>query len=166
MAYIKRPRSPEDMLLGKQGFNWSDFRFAMLVTAPAVVIHELAHKFVALSMGLSAMFFMSKFGLGLGVFLRLISSPFIVFVPGFVAISSQATPLQSALTAFAGPLFNLVLFIVALLVLQKKKKMTQNEALFWYLTKQINLFLFLFNMIPLPPFDGAKVFGGLLKTIF
>ena len=159
MAYIKRPQKYSDLLTGKV-FNWDDFKFALIVTAPAVVLHELAHKFAGLAMGLTSIFHASYFGLGLGVILRVFSSPFIVFIPGYVSISG-ATPLQSALTAFMGPFMNLLLFSIAYLVLQRKRKMTQNQAIFWYLTKQINLFLFFFNMIPLPPFDGSKVFAGL-----
>ena len=164
MAYVQRPRTHLDALYPK-GFNWDDFKFAILVTAPAVVFHELAHKFAAMIMGLAATFHASYFGLGLGVLLRVFSSPFIIFVPGYVAIG-PSTPLQSALTAFVGPGTNLLLFFIAYLVLNRKQKMTQNQALFWHLTKQINLFLFLFNMIPIPPFDGSHVFSGLFRTIF
>jgi Zn-dependent protease len=33
------------------------------------------------------------------------------------------------------------------------------------LTRNINLFLFIFNMIPIPGFDGFTVFTGLWKII-
>ena len=116
-------------------------------------------------MGLSATFYASYFGLGLGVFLRFISSPFIIFIPGFVEIHG-ATTTQSILTAFVGPGTNLLLFAIAAIVLKRAKKLTQKQAIFLHLTKQINLFLFLFNMIPIPPFDGGHVFGGLWDLIF
>lgn len=164
MGFIKRPRTELDLLYPK-GFNWEDFKFAIMITAPAVILHEFGHKFMAMLMGLQAEFFVSYFGLGLGVFLRIIGSPFIIFVPGFVRISAIATPLQTAITAFMGPFVNLSLFLIAGFILSRAKKLTQTQAMFLYLTKQINLFLFLFNMIPIPPFDGFHVVSGLFNAV-
>jgi Zn-dependent protease len=167
MSYIPQPRT-QYMLTGKRlGFNWDDFKFAIYVTAPAVVLHELMHKFVALWLGVkSATFSAWYFGLFLGIFLKVIHSPFILFAPGYVSIASGTPPLVMSLTAFAGPATNLGLFVLAWFVVTRKKKMSKNEAMFWYLTKQINLFLFFFNMIPFPPLDGSKVFGGLWNAFF
>lgn len=164
MIYVQRPATHLDLLSGKN-LAWEDFKFAMIITAPAVVLHELAHKFAALLMGLTATFHASYFGLGLGVLLRFFSSPFIVFVPGFVEIQG-ATTIQSMLTAFVGPGTNLLLFAIAAILLKRTKKLTQKQAIFLHLTKQINLFLFLFNMIPFLPFDGGHVFEPLWKAIF
>lgn len=161
---IQRPRAITEMF-NTRALNWQDFRFAILVTAPAVVLHELMHKFAALFLGLAATFHASYFGLGLGILLRLVQSPFIVFVPGYVSISA-APPLASAFTAFMGPLTNLLLFCIATLMLKHAKKLKRNHALMLALTKQINLFLFLFNMIPIPPFDGFHVANGLFQTFF
>ncbi|MBI2673490.1 M50 family metallopeptidase [Candidatus Woesearchaeota archaeon] len=144
---------------------WGDIKLSMLITAPGVVLHELGHKFVALLLGLKAEFFASYFGLGLGVVLKLIQSPLLVFVPGFVQVSAS-TPLQGAITAFAGPLVNLILWIVGFYILKYKKRMSTKEMMGWFLMKKINMILFLFNMIPLPPFDGFQVFLGLFRTLF
>jgi len=76
------------------------------------------NKFVALGFGLSATFHASYFGLSLGVFLRLIHSPFIIFVPGFVSITG-GTPLQYSIIAAAGPLMNLILWLGSALILKK-----------------------------------------------
>ena len=167
MSYIPRPRTSYDLHASGSGFSWEDFKFAVYVTAPAIVLHELMHKFVALLVGVKeAVFHASYFGLFLGVFLKWISSPFIVFVPGYVSIGSETPPLITSLTAFAGPATNLLLFLAAWQILDRKKKLTQRQALVLYLTKQINLFLFIFNMLPIPPFDGSKVFYGLFKAFF
>ena len=32
------------------------------------------------------------------------------------------------------------------------------------LTSRINMFLFIFNMLPIPGFDGSKVFTGLIQA--
>ena len=100
MGSLQRPRSAEEFLQHR-GFDWQSFQWAIIITAPAIVLHELAHKFVALFFGLIATFHASYFGLGLGVLLRVFQAPFIVFIPGFVSIEG-ASSLQSAITAFAG----------------------------------------------------------------
>ncbi len=142
-----------------------DIKFSIIVTAPGVVFHELGHKFVALLLGLKAEFFASYFGLGLGVVLKLVQSPLLVFVPGYVQVSAS-TPLQGAITAFAGPLVNLILWILGFYMLKYKKRMKKREMMGWFLVKRVNMILFLFNMIPLPPFDGFQVFFGLYKALF
>ena len=162
MTYIPRQHS---YLAQTQQFNWEDFKLALYITVPAIMLHELMHKFIALALGVKdAIFHASYFGLFLGVFLKLIHSPFIMFVPGYVAITG-ASALQNTLTAFAGPAANLLLFAGAKIMLDRKKRLTRNQALLLYLTKQINLFLFIFNMLPIPPFDGSKVFAGIYTLI-
>lgn len=165
MSSIPKPRTPYQLVM-ERGFSWEDFKFAVYVTGPAIVLHELMHKFVALLVGLKeAVFHAWYFGLFIGIFLKVIHSPFILFAPGYVSMS-DSSPLIMALTAFAGPAMNLVLYLVALLILHRKKSLTRMQAMFLYLTKQINLFLFIFNMLPIPPLDGSKVFYGLFKAIF
>ena len=46
-------------------FNWESIKFAMFVTAPAIILHELGHKFVGLTFGYESMFSIWWFGLGL-----------------------------------------------------------------------------------------------------
>ena len=64
----------------KQRFRWDDIRFAIYVVAPAILLHELGHKFTALSFGLHATFQAAYFFLGLGIVLKLLNFPFIFFV--------------------------------------------------------------------------------------
>src|SRR5574341_414940 len=148
------------------GFDKNAFFFACLVTAPALIVHELAHKFFALGFGLEATFHAAYFWLILGIVLKMMRFGFIFFVPAYVSIGNGAVPpLESALIAFAGPALNLVLFIVAWALL-KQKRMKRNTFIFLQVTKQINLFLFIFNMLPIPFFDGMKVYQGLFKGFF
>jgi len=148
--------------------GWEDFKFAALVTAPAIILHEMAHKFLALAMGLQATFHASYEFLGIGVVLKLINFPFIFFIPGYVSHSAAATPLQSAIIAGAGPFMNLALWGVSRGLLKSKgfmrKRRTWHNALF--LSGNINLFLFIFNMLPIPIFDGAQFFSGIFHAIF
>ena len=154
-GYIKIPG------LYSRWFNWNNIKFAMLVTAPAIILHELGHKFVGLAFGYSSMFHIWWFGLALGIFLRIVGSPFLILAPGYVSVSPNM-PLELSAIAFAGPFINLLLFSLAVLVLRFKRKLRRKEFLFWHLTKVINMWLFIFNMIPIPPLDGSKVLMGLL----
>src|SRR3989344_2158002 len=144
-----------------RGFNWKGIKFAILVTAPAIILHELGHKFVGLAFGYDAMFNIWWFGLGLGIFLRIIGSPFLILAPGYVSVNPSSSMELSAI-AFAGSFINLALFGTAFFVLRFKRRLKRKEFIFWHLTKLINMWLFIFNMIPIPPLDGSKVIGGLL----
>ena len=152
--------------LHKPGFNWEDFKFAVLIAAPGVVLHELAHKFVAMAFGLAAMFKVFWGGLGLAVFLKLVHSPILIIAPGYVEIPALGTSnLALTLIAFAGPAVNIILFVAAHIILTRAKHLTRTQAIALYLTKQINLLLFVINMLPIPPLDGSKVFTGLFRII-
>ncbi len=160
--FSRKPKTVYDMM-HKKRFRWEDLWFATLIAAPAVVLHELAHKFVAMSFGYSASFEIFYFGLGLGLVLRLINSPFLIIAPGYVTIPGMvdSLPFVYRLIAFAGPLTNLVLWGVSFIVIKTKKDTLSHSSLnFWLMTRNINLMLFIFNMIPFDPFDGAKVFFG------
>jgi len=158
-------RDPSHKMILKPKFNWKDFRFALIVSAPGIVFHELGHKFVALVFGLGAVFKVWFPGLGIAVFLKLIHSPFLIIAPGYVLISGDASPIQSILIAVAGPLINLVLWVVATLILSRARSLSRRQATFLYLTKRINMLLFVFNMLPIPPLDGSRVLLGLIQSI-
>ena len=145
-------------------FDWPSVKLAALATAPAVILHELGHKFTALALGVHAEFFASYFGLGLGIFLKLISAPFIIFVPGYVQISANAGAVTSGAIALAGPLVNLALWLAAAFAL-KALRLTRTQMMLAFLTKRINMILFFFNLIPFGFFDGAKVLDGILSLI-
>lgn len=150
-------------------FDFEGMKFAIMATAPAIILHEMMHKFVALGFGLDAIFYAfyrSTFTLMLGIFsiiAKLTGFGFMFFVPGYVGISGNGTNLQFALTAFAGPFVNLVLWILPWYIL-KYTKYRKKHYLLLVLTQRINMFLFIFNMLPIPGFDGYKVFTGLIRA--
>ena len=170
MAFLRMPT--QHSYLKPRKFDWESFKIACWITAPALILHELAHKFVALGYGFNATFHAAYAFLALGIILRLMGSSFIFFVPGFVAIGCNGIarcvipPLQSAIIAGAGPFMNLALFAGAAIALKYKKKMKKRTRVILYLTKIINLFLFVFNMLPFYIFDGYKVFSGVYQHFF
>lgn len=169
---FRRPatESYEPLTQLKKRFNLENFKFAIIVTAPAIVLHELAHKFVAMAFGLNAIFFAfyhQSFAFMLAVLsiaMKMMGAPFLLIIPGFVGIPAT-TPLKLAIIAFAGPFMNLLLWLIPAYLL-KHRTFNRKTTTILHLTKRINMFLFFFNMIPLGFFDGAKVFSGLFNAIF
>lgn len=161
-GFIKKPtRDPYAQYL-KKGFDWENIKYAAIIAGPAVILHELGHKFVAIALGFQASFQIYWMGLGLGVILKLISSPFLILAPAYVTIPAGIPPLESSLIAFAGPFINLVLWLGSAYLL-KYKKLKKNTMYILALTKRINMILFFFNLIPVPPLDGYKVLSGLIE---
>jgi Zn-dependent protease len=149
----------------KQGFFNDDFKFAVKIAAPAIIFHELGHKFVALSFGLEAVFQAAWFFLFLALIMKLMNFGLIFIVPAYVSILGRATPLESSLIAFAGPGINLFLWLGAAFALKKNLFSSKYNHIL-ALTSKINMFLFIFNMLPIPGFDGSKVFMGLVQAFF
>jgi Zn-dependent protease len=170
-TFLSRYRKKEeyDPLTRKVGFDWNSFKFAILITAPAILFHELGHKFVAMGFGLQAEFHAAYLWLGFGLILALMNTGIIFFVPAYVSILNPGNipvlPIHYSLIAFAGPFVNFLLWMISWYVL-KKMHVKKRYLPIIYVTKQINMFLFIFNMIPIPGFDGFKFFQGLLQTIF
>ncbi|MBI2129474.1 hypothetical protein HYU07_04495 [Candidatus Woesearchaeota archaeon] len=142
--------------------SFSNFKFAVAAVAPAIALHELGHKFAAMAFGVSATFFAAYGWLLVGIFLKLIGFGFIFFIPGFVMPLQPLTSMQSGVIAFVGPFVNLILWIGSWIVL-KKMKINKRYYPVLYLTKQINMFLFILNMLPIPGIDGFSVYSSIFK---
>jgi Zn-dependent protease len=157
--------TPDDYLKPRKRLNWTDFWFAAAVVAPSIILHEFGHKFIAIIFGMIASFHAAYLWLVIGIALKLISSGFIFFVPAYTAISGTGSALQFASISFAGPAVNLLIWLAGLIVL-KKVKLKRNQYHFLFLVSRINMFLFIFNMLPIPGFDGFGVFSELFKVLF
>ena len=153
----------------RRGFDFEALKFAIMATAPAIILHELAHKFAALGFGLNAVFYAfyrETFTFFLGIMTiiaKLTGFGFMFFVPGFVSISGRGTNMQFALAAVAGPLVNLILWLGSWFLL-KKKLYSKKYYLLLVLTQRINMFLFIFNMLPIPGFDGWNFYIPLINS--
>lgn len=150
-------------LFRKPGWEYDPFGkrliLSIAIAAPAIILHELGHKLVALSLGYTATFHAAYGWLGIGIILKLISFPFFVIVPAYVSIIGPQG-VQSAAIAFAGPAINGILWLGAWLAL-KYGKHNRNTETILHFTKMINGFLFIFNLIPIPGFDGSSVLRNL-----
>jgi len=148
-------------------FNVEDFKFAIIVTAPAILLHELGHKFVAMAFGLTAVFNAAYTWLALGVLMKFIG--FIFFVPAYVSISAPIGMVVPdyifSIVAFAGPGVNLIIWLLAIVAIRKNWFGEKYKSIL-FLTKWVNLLLFGFNMLPIPGFDGMQVYLGIFQSLF
>jgi len=149
-------------IMGGQIFN-PRFMYALTVAALTCgigfLLHELAHRIVARGFGAEAHFVANNGWLLLSVGIAFLG----VFVaaPGAVWHRGLLTKSQGGLIALAGPVTNLAL---ALIFIMLSWSIPGQTALFgirlgdvFLIGHQINAWLGLFNMIPAGPFDGAKV---------
>jgi len=121
------------------------------------VLHELSHKFVAQNYGYWAEFRMWPLGLILALGTSLLG--FIFAAPGATYISgANISKSENGKISLAGPLTNvgvaIIFFPLAVLF--------PGSSFLWtmgVIGTQINIFLGLFNMLPIMPLDGAKVFA-------
>ncbi len=139
---------------------------SLVTVGPGFVFHELSHKFVAQRYGYWAEFRMWPMGLVLALVTSLIG--FIFAAPGATYISgTNITKEENGVISVAGPMMN-----VAIAALFTPLLLLSGGSLLYlvgYIGVRINVFLALFNMLPIGPLDGSKVFrwnkllwGGLL----
>lgn len=128
---------------------------AFLAVGSGFVLHELAHKVVAQRYGFWAEF-RAQFG---GLFMALviaILTPFLFAAPGAVMIAGRVTPKENGLISIVGPGVNFVLAAVTF----PFSIATNDEAAFPFVMGTIaivNALLAVFNLLPLGPLDGKKV---------
>tara|TARA_Y100000034_G_scaffold20219_2_gene23047 strand:+ start:11596 stop:12198 length:603 start_codon:yes stop_codon:yes gene_type:complete len=157
----------------QQNVKLSNFKMAVMITAPTIILHELGHKFMAISFGMIAQLKAAYGFLGLGVLLKLLNFGFIFFVPAYVSwgcpsqecvLVLQQNPWIGSLIAFAGPLLNGILWLICYFAIKSSYIKPKYKPMIG-LTKRINGFLFVFNLLPIPMFDGWHVVSGLVRSI-
>ena len=139
------------------------FLVAFFTAGIGFLLHELMHKYIAQNYGLRAEFKAFYPGLWLALLFSLFG--FILAAPGAVFIKGFITRERNGKISLAGPATNITLaflFLITLLIIKP-------EGLFGYFVKyglSINALLAAFNMIPIMPFDGAKVISWNKKIYF
>ena len=153
----------------------SNFKIAMIVAAPAIILHELGHKLIAIAFGMIAQLKAAYGFLLFGILLKLMNYGFIFFVPAYVSWGCPQGDLMCvgnlyinpwiySIIAIAGPLMNALVWIVCYFLIKSPNIKPKYKPII-FLTKRINGFLFIFNMLPIPMFDGWHVYSGIIETI-
>ena len=149
----------------------------------AIVLHEISHGWVASAFGdptardkgrlsLNPIRHVDPFGtIALPLVLAVSGAPVFGWakpVP-VIARRMRRPRLHMVLVALAGPGMNLLLALLATLALALLRWLAPADGIGWaflYLNLAnflvINVFLAVFNLLPIPPFDGGHVVEGLL----
>lgn len=129
------------------------FVISFFTAGVGFLLHELMHKYVAQRYGLWAEFKAFYNMLWMALLFSLFG--FIIAAPGAVLIRGVVNREKNGRISIAGPITNIVLGFVFLVLL-----FLEGEGLLGYFFSTgltINALLGAFNMIPMMPFDGAKV---------
>lgn len=131
--------------------------FSLIAVLSAFALHELAHKIAGNFFGFPAGFTYSKKGLYFALFMGVVLG-FAFAAPGAVIIYGRPSKKENGIISLAGPLMNLLMgilfFCVGILFLLLSFEFIGRGIIFISL---INFFIGCFNMLPIMPFDGAKI---------
>ena len=135
LIFVPLSGSPEQMMIGAA---------LALMLIGSILLHELGHAWGSLIQGVRVKRIMI-FGGG-----------------GFCERGASATRYQDELIVAMGPIVNLVIWAIASLAVPYVDGLA-GWMLAWL--AQINLFLALFNLVPLMPLDGGKLFQLALMRV-
>ena len=145
---------------------------AFIATATGFVLHEMGHKFVAMRHGYIAHFKIWTWGIALALIIAIVSQgQFIFGAPGAVYIapatgllsyeyaSQRSEKRDNAVISAAGPGTNLAfaLFFLFLIFVLPVNGFWSTVVSYGF---TLNVGLGSFNMLPIPPMDGYKIFKG------
>jgi len=144
------------IIIDESTFNFLAYLgISFILVLTGFMLHELAHKFTAQKYGAWAEFRMFPRGLLMALVLSMFG--FLFAAPGAVYIQGRITEKQNGLISAAGPAINLV--FGALVLVAAYAVGTGLLAYVLILLANINVFLGLFNMIPVAPLDGSKIYS-------
>lgn len=152
-----------------------DFLFVIIILIMSVVIHEVSHGYAALALGDTTAKYQGRLTLNPINHLDPVGSIFVpllgYFFGGFIIGWARPVPFNpynlrnqrwgEALVAAAGPFSNILIAIVFSFILKAVGEASSLAASI-NLVILINITLAVFNLVPIPPLDGSKIFFSFL----
>ncbi len=145
----------------------------VLVTLMSVVIHEVAHGYMALWLGDTTAYYAGRLTLNPIKHLDIFGSillPLLLSFSGVIFGWAKPVPYNpynlsnrrwgELAVAIAGPISNILVAIIFGLLI-RFVSLDQSMMLVAALIVQVNIVLAVFNMIPIPPLDGSKILFAL-----
>jgi len=133
-----------------------NFVLMLIAVGVGFIFHELSHKFVAQRFGAHAEFRAWNQGLLLAVALAVLTNGMFTFAaPGAVYVMGHnITMKKNALISLAGPITNVIAGAIFMVLYYIGVAPDITHGVAW-----VNFFLGAFNMLPIYPLDGSKVFS-------
>lgn len=152
-----------------ENFDFLSLLFRIISIVLALTIHEMSHAYTAYRLGDSTAKYGGRISLNPLRHIDVMGFLALIFIGFGWAKPVMMNPYNFrnyrdgvALTALAGPLSNFLMAIISAFLL----KLPMPELLWMFLLQfmMINIVLAAFNILPIPPLDGYKVFTRVLPN--
>jgi len=130
------------------------FPMAFIAVVTAFAFHEISHKYAGMKFGYWSEYRMFPQGLLFALLLSFVG--FVFAAPGAVTIYGNPSREENGIISAAGPSANIVIASLFLAISTMVTGIASNAISF---IASINAFLAFFNLVPLGPLDGRKVFS-------
>ncbi len=169
----------------QEGASFRDILIQLILIIPVILIsltfHEVAHGYISYKLGDPTAYNLGRLSLNPVKHLDPIGSIcMLLFGVGWakpVPVNARyyKKPKKGmALTALAGPVMNLILAFIGVIVcsgviafsmhLNIFNRWIEVIYLFFYFFSTMNVYLAIFNLLPIPPFDGSRILFVFLPT--
>lgn len=141
-----------------------------VIVLVTITVHELAHGYVAYLLGDNTAKDAGRLSLNPLAHLDPLGA-ILLFVTGFGW--AKPVPINPfyfkgnrsrgvMLVSIAGPLSNIVLALILAMFIPLAAKLNMNVAQIMASAIYLNIYMAIFNLLPIPPLDGSKILAGLI----